>query len=236
MAARGSRHVWNRRLMLAAAIVLGPLGLSSSGASIGFDPDPPRDLKAEVRGPHAVKLTWREGKKGSEPSFYFVYRDDEAVKAVDQDDHPEWTDTGLSAWTEYTYHVVAVDSRWKRSGASAPVTVRTDDDSPPSMPGTLTAVATHATRVELEWAPAQDPESGIASYVVLRDGTKKGETEETRFVDETVHPESDYEYRVRAVNGSGPNGPRNDPLNVRTPPLADTTPPAPPVALRVVQP
>jgi chitodextrinase len=231
-----SRIPWKRRLLLAAAIVLGPLGLSSSGASIGLAPDPPRDLKAEVLGPTAIKLTWREGKGGSDPDFYFVYRDGEVIAAVDEEDHPEWTDGGLSPWTEYTYHVVAVDSRRKRSDASTPVTVRTADGSPPGPPGTLTATATHPERVELEWEPAQDPQSGVASYVVLRDGKKKGATEDTRFIDETVQPESDYQYRVRAINGSGDPGEPGDPLNVRTPPAADTTPPAPPVALRVVQP
>jgi chitodextrinase len=70
----------------------------------------------------------------------------------------------------------------------------------------------------------------------LRDGKKKGSTEDARFVDDTVHPESEYEYQVRAVNGSGGTGEPGDPLTVVTPPLPDTTPPAPPVALRVVQP
>ena len=235
-AMRSSPRGWKRRLALADAIVLGPLGLSSSGASIGMAPDPPRDLKAEVLGPDAVKLTWREGKDGSEPNFYFVYRDGEAVMAVDQADHPEWTDTGLSAWTEYTYRVVAIDSRWRASDPSSPVTVRTADGSPPDSPGSLSAVATLADRVELAWEPAHDPESGVASYQVLRDGKKKGTTEDTRFVDETVQPESEYEYRVRAVNGSGYAGESGVPLTVQTPPLADTTPPAPPNALRVVQP
>lgn len=236
MAVRISPRAWKRRLALTAAIVVGPLGLSSSGASNGMAPDPPRDLKAEVLGPDAVKLTWREGKDGSDTNFYFVYRDGQAVKAVDDDDHPEWTDTGLSAWTEYTYRVVAIDNRWRASDPSSPVTVRTADASPPGSPGSLSAVETLPNRVELAWEPAHDPESGVESYQVLRDGKKKGSTENTSFVDETVQPESEYEYHVRAVNGSGGTGEPGDPLTVLTPPLPDTTPPAPPVALRVVQP
>jgi chitodextrinase len=231
-----TRYMWKRRLALAGAIVLGPLGLSSSGASIGMDPDPPRDLKAEVLGPHSVRLTWRAGKDGSDPNFYFVFRDGEAVKAVDESKHPEWTDDGLSSWTEYTYHVVAIDNRWRNSDPSDRVTVRTADGSPPGPPGLLEVTAMLPHRVELAWEPAIDPESGIASYVVLRDGALQGETEGTGFADEAVQPESDYEYRVRAINGSGTSGEPGDPLNVRTPPVPDTTPPAPPAALRVVQP
>ncbi len=225
-----------RRLLLVAAIVIGPLGLRSSVASSGMAPDPPRDLKAEVLGPTAVKLTWREGKDGSNPVFYIVYRDGTEVKTVPQTGHPEWTDTGLSSWTEYTYRVVAVDSRFKRSDASAPVTVRTADGSPPGPPGSLTVADLQPERVDLEWEPANDPESGVVAYIVLRDGEEQGDTEVTRFTDDTVLPESDYEYAVRAINGAGDPGEPSDPLSVRTPPIPDTVPPAPPVALRVVQP
>lgn len=223
-------------MLLVAAVLIGPLGLRSSTAASGLAPDPPRDLKAEVLGPTAVRLTWREGKEGSKPAFYRVYRDGSHVKSVPQSDHPEWTDEGLSAWTEYTYRVVAVDNRFRPGDPSDPVTVRTADGSPPGPPGPLTAVDLQATRVALEWEPADDPESGVVGYVVWRDGKKKGEVEEPRFTDDDVLPDSDYVYAVRAVNGAGDTGPPGDPLSVLTPPLPDTVPPAPPVALRVVQP
>jgi hypothetical protein len=228
-----ARH---RRLLLVAAVLIGPLGLSSSTAAIGLAPDPPRDLKAEVLGPTAVKLTWREGKDGSNPEFYVIYRNGLQAKIVEQDNHPEWTDDGLSAWTEYTYWVVAVDNRFRTSDPSDSVTVRTADGSPPGVPGSLTVADLQATRVALEWEPASDPESGVVRYVVLRDGKKKGDAEETRFTDDTALPESDYIYAVQAVNGAGDTGQPGDPLSVRTPPLPDTMPPAPPMALRVVQP
>ncbi len=227
---------WHRRLLLVAAVLIGPLGLRSSTAAIGLAPDPPRDLKAEVLGPNAVKLTWREGKDGSNPEFYVIFRDGLQADIVEQDDHPEWTDDGLSAWTEYTYWVVAVDNRLRPSDPSDPVTVRTADGSPPGAPGSLTVTDLQATRVALEWDAAIDPESGVVRYVVLRDGKKKGDVEETRFTDDAVLPESDYVYTVQAVNGAGDTGQPGDPLSVRTPPLPDTVPPAPPKALRVVQP
>ena len=72
--------------------------------------------------------------------------------------------------------------------------------------------------------------------MVRRDGVRAGETEAPPFVDDSLEPDTEYEYRVRAVNGSGITGPNSEPISVRTPPLPDTTPPAPPASLRVVQP
>lgn len=230
------RCAWQRRFLLVAAVLIGPLGLSSSTAASGLAPDPPRDLEAEVLGPTSVKLTWREGKDGSTPEYYVIFRDGLQVGFAEQDRHPEWTDEGLSPWTEYTYRVVAVD-RWSRpSDPSDPVTVRTPDGSPPGAPGSLTLLDVQATRVALEWGAASDPESGIDRYVVWRNGQVRGEVEETGFTDDSVLPESDYVYVVRAVNGAGDTGPPGDPASVRTPPLPDTVPPAPPVALRAVLP
>ncbi len=235
MSTTRERPAFRRRLpFLVALLAAGPIGLGSSGATVGMDPNPPKDLKAEVLGPHAVRLTWKQG-GGSDPSLYLVYRDGEYVGPADVDER-EYVDEGLSPWTEYTYRVVAVDNRWRSSDPSAPVTVRTDDASGPGAPAGLTATAIGPNAVELSWEAAIDPESGIAGYIIRRDGGRAGETEELSFVDDGLQPDTDYEYRVRAVNGSGLTGPNTEPVFVRTPPLPDTTPPAPPVSLRVVQP
>ena len=227
-----------RRLLLVAAICASPLPLSvvADGGPPGIAPGRPTDLQAEVRGPDRVRLSWDEGKGGSDTEFYFVYRNGEAIAAVDDDDNDGWTDRGLEPWTEYTWHVVAFDSRWRRSDPSDPVTARTEDATPPGPPGLLSASTPDPFTVQLSWGAAEDPESGIAGYVVLRDDKKRGETEGLSWADETVEPEEEYTYRVRAVNGSGLAGESTDPVVVLTPPPPDTTPPAPPVGLRVVRP
>jgi hypothetical protein len=231
---RGEDSFWSRRLLLAAIVCFTPLGVSAG--STALDPGRPTNLEAEVLGPDEVRLSWEEGKDGSDTDFYFVYRDGEAIAAVDPDESDGWVDRGLQAWTEYTWHVVAFDSRWRRSDPSDPVTARTDDGSPPGPPGALSAPDVAAFSVALAWDPAVDPESGIASYIVLRGDKKKGQTEGLTWTDDSVDPEKEYVYRVRAINGSGLTGETGDPLMIVTPPAPDTTPPAPPAGLRVVQP
>jgi hypothetical protein len=226
----------SRRLLLISMVCVTPLGISAGSAGPFADPGRPTGLEAEVLGPDAVRLSWDEGKDGSNTAFYFVYRDDEAIAAVDVDDSDGWTDRGLEAWTEYTWHVVAFDSRWRRSDPSEPVTARTDDGSPPGPPGALSATQVGAFSVSLGWEPAEDPESGVARYLVLRGDKKKGETEGLTWTDDRVNPEKEYVYRVRAINGSGLEGETGEELIILTPPAPDTTPPAPPAGLRVVQP
>lgn len=228
----------SRRLLLVAAICATPLPLSLLGnqGPPAMDPGQPTGLQAEVRGPGEVRLSWDEGKGGSDTDFYFVYRDGEAIAAVDDDENDGWTDRGLQPWTEYTWHVVAFDSRWRRSDPSDPVSARTDDATPPGPPGMVTASTPDAFTVELSWDPADDPESGIDRYVVHRDDKKKGESEQLSWRDESVEPDEEYTYQVRAINGSGLAGEQSEPIVILTPPAPDTTPPAAPLGLRVVAP
>jgi hypothetical protein len=227
-----------RRLLLVVAICATPLslGIAADSGSPGSAPGRPTGLKAEVRGPHEVRLSWDEGKGGSDTEFYFVYRDGEPVASVNRDENDGWTDRGLRPWTEYTWHVVAFDDRFRRSDPSDPVSARTPDATPPGPPGPLTASAPDALTVQLSWGAAEDPESGIAHYVILRGDKKKGETAELSWQDESVKPEKEYSYRVRAVNGSGLEGEATESTVVVTPPAPDTTPPAAPVGLRVIVP
>jgi hypothetical protein len=239
MTSNGGREAHrSRRLLLVAAICATPLpfGLVTGGSGLESAPGRPTGLVAEVRGPDEVRLSWEEGKGGSDTEFYFVYRDGEPIAAVDGDENDRWTDRGLEPWTEYTWHVVAFDSRWRRSDPSDPVTARTDDATPPGPPGTLTASITDPLSVALSWGAAEDPESGIARYVILRDDKKTGETEDLSWQDGSVRFENEYSYRVRAINGSGLAGETTESILVMTPPPPDTTPPAPPVGLRVVGP
>lgn len=109
------------------------------------------------------------------------------------------------------------------------------DATPPTAPSDLQAEATAPRRVELSWAAASDPESGVAFYRVYRDGVRVGSPSGTSFVDAGVEPETAYEYEVSAVNGDGLEGPRSERAAVTTPAEPDTTPPAPPSRLRIIR-
>jgi chitin-binding protein len=225
-------------MLLVAAICATPLPVSLVAEVSGIQSDPgrPTGLEAVVRGPDEVQLFWDEGKGGSDTEFYFVYRDGQAIAVVDDAKNEGWIDRGLEPWTEYTWHVVAYDSRWRHSDPSDPVSARTEDATPPGSPEALTASTPDAFTVQLSWQPAKDPESGIARYEVFRADKMKGETQDLSWQDESVKPEKEYTYRVRAVNGFGLAGEKTEAIVVATPSPPDTTPPAAPVGLRVIVP
>lgn len=198
-------------------------------------PDPPRDVKAEALSPTRVRVTWRRGKDGSDPAFYRVLRDGEFAGWTWDD---PWIDRELTPWTVYSYRVVAVDARFRESEPSDSVHVRTPDDTPPGAPGRPVAVAATDVSLWISWPAAEDAESGIAAYVVERDGKKIAEPATPELLDERLESSRAYTYRVRAINGAGEKGPVGPEAEIRTldPVLPrDTIPPAPPSGLRLLE-
>ncbi len=77
------------------------------------------------------------------------------------------------------------------------------DSTPPTPPSSLAALSSEdAQSVMLSWNASIDEESGISHYMVYRDDTLIGETENGLFVDCVVTEESSYRYSVAAVNNS----------------------------------
>jgi len=96
---------------------------------------------------------------------------------------------------------------------SATITVR-----PPvlAVPTGINAEAQSAASVQITWNPVQGatyevlrsahtlPGMNMANYIVI------GSSSVTGFLDTSVSPNTSYFYRVRSVNGSGPNASRSD--------------------------
>ena len=108
------------------------------------------------------------------------------------------------------------------------------DTVPPAVPVNLQAPDVGSDHVGLTW----DADPDVASYVVLRDGSRLGEPTGPSWTDTTAQPGETYAYAIRAVDAAG-NVSGNAVLPVTTPgPPPDTTPPSAPGSLtaRVVSP
>jgi len=77
------------------------------------------------------------------------------------------------------------------------------DRTPPSVPKHVEATAINDRQIDLTWSAAQDPETGIARYRVLRNGAPAGESTVARFSDREVFGSTRYTYQIVAVNGAG---------------------------------
>jgi len=100
---------------------------------------------------------------------------------------------------------------------------RPPDATASSAPSGLEARPGEAGRVDLAWRAAADPESGVAFYVVWRDGEEIALTGGVAFTDTGIAEESTHVYEVSAVNGVGMESERSPRVVARMP--RDVTPP-----------
>jgi chitodextrinase len=192
-------------------------------------PTAPTGLTAAAAGATQVDLSWTAA---SDPesgvASYNIYRDGAQVGSSTS---TSFSDTGLSGNTTYTYQVSAVNGAGTEGALSTAVTVQTDDDTPPTAPSGLSAKAVAHDQVDLSWAAASDPESGVARYNIYRNGTVVGSSTSTSFSDTGLTGSTQYSYQVTAVNGDGLEGPPTATVVVTTPRPPDTTPPTVPTGL-----
>ena len=191
--------------------------LSDAASATTLDATPPtipQNLVATPVGTERIDLAW-DASEDPETGIlgYRVFRDGSEVGTTEQ---TVYQDDGLSPATRYDFYVVAVNGGGLESQPSATISATTFDGTGPTTPTNLTATATGTNRVDLEWTPAEDPESGIASYKVFRDGSEVGSTSETTYQDTGLDPATTYEYRVSATNGDGLQGGLSDPAEATT--------------------
>lgn len=179
-------------------------GLSNAASATTLDATPPtapQDLVATPVGTERIDLGWSPS---DDPETgvaeYWVFRDGSQVGTTTQ---TVFQDDGLAPATEYAYFVVAVNGGGLESQPSTTAIASTFDGTGPSTPSDLTATATGTDRISLAWTASEDPESGIASYTVFRDGAEVATTAETSYEDTGLSPATAYEYTVSAVNGEG---------------------------------
>ena len=177
---------------------------SNKASATTFDatgPSTPKDLTATAAGTDRIDLGWSSS---SDPESgiagYRIYRDGVQVGQTAQ---RQYTDTGLDPATEYEYRVSAVNGQGLESDRSDRASATTLDASPPTVPQNLTTSPVGTERIDLSWTASEDPESGVAEYLVFRDDSQVGTTAQTVFQDDGLTPATAYDYYVVAVNGDG---------------------------------
>jgi chitodextrinase len=186
-------------------------------------PTTPQDLGAVAVGTERIDLSWTASQDPETGvAVYRVFRDGSEIGTTTQ---TVYQDDGLAPATTYEYNVVAVNGDGLESEASNTASATTLDGTGPSTPTDLSATAAGTDRIDLTWAAAEDPETGIALYRIFRDGALIGTTDQTNYQDTGLSPATTYEYRVSAVNGEGLESGLSEPASATT--LDGTGPTAP---------
>ncbi|MDB1678973.1 MULTISPECIES: fibronectin type III domain-containing protein [Enterococcus] len=167
-------------------------------------PSIPQNLLVENVTSDTVSLSWGASTDNIGVAGYRVYRDKQLVQEVQGE---QFTDTGLTEDTEYTYEVRAFDAAGNQSEASNRINVRTKeivDHKPPTTPMNVRATVVTENKVTLLWEASSD-ESGIRSYQVYRNsilvGSLPGDT--LSYTDTNLSEKTKYYYTITACDHVG---------------------------------
>jgi hypothetical protein len=187
-------------------------------------PAAPSALQAESLPGAVAMLTWADN--SSNETAFAIWRKgggtDWMRVAVTAPNITRYRDTSLVPLAGYTYRIRSIGtagaSNWTNEAAVTAL------PSAPEVPGSLTVAAAGTTRLELSWS---DQSSSETAFAIWRRGggsdwTRIAVTAPNviRYSDTSASPETQYTYRLRAVNQGG--------ASPWTPEVTATTPmPAP---------
>ena len=183
-----------------------PSGATTPQAPDETQPSTPQISSGTAVGPNRIDLQWSAATDNVGVAGYTVFRNSLVVASLPATAR-SYTDTAVSPATGYTYCIDAFDAAGNHSSKSSPVTVTTQplpDTTPPTVPGSLGAVASSPTRVDLSWTPSTDA-GGVSGYTVYRDGAVLANIGAgfTGFSDGSVSHSLTYSYSVDAFDTAG---------------------------------
>jgi chitodextrinase len=164
-------------------------------------PTIPTDVVGTPLSSTKIGLSWHFSTDNVGVSSYDIYRNGTKIGS---NNAPTYTDTGLTASTEYTYTIQARDWSDNLSDPSLPALATTMDldVTPPSVPTNVTATTVSSESIQVSWTASTD-DRGVARYQISRGGEIIDSTTGTSYVDVGLTPVTSYSYTVKAVDAEG---------------------------------
>lgn len=191
---------------------------STTAAPDTTPPTTPTGISAATISKSRIDLAWSSSTDLVGVSGYKIYRDGSFKYATNQ---TSYSDNGLSSGTNYCYKISAFDAAGNESAKSSEkcsTTIAAPDTAPPSTPTGLTATAISTNQISLAWSPSTDNVM-VSGYGIYRGGSYI-ETVGTTFTsDAGLSPNTQYCYKVLAIDTSANNSPLSSQACATTQPL-----------------
>ncbi len=187
----------------------------------------PPNLTATWTRPSQVSLVWDEASDNAAVTGYRVYRNGGASPIASLGPAARGhVDLGVSELDTHTYEVTAVDAAGNESDPGAEATVEAGDETPPTVPGDVTAVLTGADGATVSWTESTDA-GGVTGYRVYRAGALVGDVTDGsgEFMEGALADGRTHTYRVVAYDAAGNASAASEPASVT---VVDVTAPTTP--------
>lgn len=164
-------------------------------------PSVPTGLNGTATSMTEIGLTWTASTDNVGVTGYRIFRNGTQIGVSAT---TNYSDTGLTRSTAYSYTVLAYDAAGLTSAQTAPVSVTTlGDTQAPTVPTGLIGTAASMTEVNLTWNASTD-NIGVVGYRVFRNGTQIAEvTTGTTYSDTGLTQNTSYSYTVLAYDADG---------------------------------
>ena len=182
-----------------------------------------------------AKVAWAEASDNVGVVGYNVYVNDTKVNA-ELVTATEYDLTGLTAATEYSVKVTAVDAAGnvsEKSEAATFTTAKAADTEAPSVPTDVKASDVTKTGATVTWTASTDNE-GVAGYNVYVNGTQVNDTlvATTEYVLTGLTAATEYSVKVTAVDAAGNVSEKSEAATFTTAKAADTEAPSVPTDVK----
>ena len=232
-----------RSMPPATSVAIRPSPTATTPTVDTTPPSAPTGLTATAVSGSRIDLSWTASTDNVGVAGYRVERCQGAgctnFTQVGTPTTASFSDTGLAPSSTYRYQVRAVDASGNLSAYSAIATATTPaaaDTTPPSAPTGLSATALSTTRIDLNWTASTD-NVGVTGYRVERcqgnnctNFAQVGTPTATTYSSTGLQANTNYRFRVRAVDAAGNLSPYSAIVSSRTL-AADTTRPTAPTGL-----
>ena len=181
-----------------AGVTMTPLTLDTAA------PTTPSGLTTTANGSGQVNLAWTASTDNLIVTRYKIYRQGTYTGVASS---TAYSDSGLTASTQYCYNVTAVDASGNESLQStqscATTGAFTGDTTAPTVPYGLTASSTSSTAINLAWGASTDNRS-VAGYKIYKGGAYlMSAIANTSATDSGLTASTQYCYQVSAYDPSG---------------------------------
>jgi parallel beta-helix repeat protein len=171
-------------------------------------PSIPASLTATATSSSGMTLVWAPSTDNVGVTGYQIYRNGAMIGTTSS---TTYTDSGLTAATQYSYNLKAYDAAGNTSAACNVVTSSTfpsgvmpggADTTAPSAPSSLTGTATSSSAVLLAWGASTD-NVGVTGYRILRNGAYVTTVTSPSWSDSGLSASTAYTYTVSALDSAG---------------------------------